>query len=162
MDSITGRSLTRRAVLRALAASALAAVPVTGLVERAAAGRLWCRADPVLRIGGQTAHVYITSSAAMLTSATDKIRLNVTLPQGVEGKLVDILADFGKGYDVRFATSSTLKTAGGKISVQVAAYCPARDGTLPVTVEFVPVDTGPLTSGTAAGTANTWVTLRAG
>jgi hypothetical protein len=162
MDSTTDRSLTRRAVLRSLGAGAIAAAPTIGLVEKAAAGRLWCRADPLLRIAGQTAHVYITSSATMLTSATDKIRLTVTLPPGIEGKLVDVLADFGEGYDVRFVSSSTLKTVVGKVPVQLAVYCPARDGTLPVTVEFVPVNTGPLTAGTAAGTANTLVTLRAG
>jgi hypothetical protein len=162
MDSTVVRSSTRRAALRSLGAAALAAVPMMGLVEKAAAGRTWCRADPVLRIAGQTAHVYITSSVAMLTSATDKIRLTVTLPPGVEGKRVDVLADFGKGYDVRFVSSSTLKSAGGKIPVQIAVYCPARDGTLPVTVEFAPVNTGPLTAGIAAGTANNTITFRAG
>jgi hypothetical protein len=155
-------ALTRRNALRLLGGVALAAVPALRLTGEAAAGRSWCRADPVLRIGSQTAHVYITSSIAMLKSATDKIRLTVTLPRGVEGKLIDILADFDEGYDVRFTTSSALIAAGGKIPVQLAVYCPARDGTLPVTVEFVTVGTGPLVSGSAAGTANTWISLRAG
>ena len=155
-------TMTRRFAV-SLIGAALVAVPA-GLAGRAdvSAGRAWCRADPVLRIGGQTAHVYLTSPGAMLKSATDKIRLNVTVPRGVDGKLIDILADFDRGYDVRFTTSSTLEVADGRIPVVLAAYCPARDGTLSVTVEFAPVDVGPLTPATAEGTANTWITVHAG
>ncbi len=162
MNRLNERTLTRRATLRLIGGAALATVPALRLAGDVAAGRTWCRADPVLRIGGQTAHVYVTSETAMLKSATDKIRLTVTLPREIAGKLTDILADFGRGYDVRFTTSSSLKSAGGKIPVQIADYCPARDSELPVTVEFGPVGTGPLVADSAAGTANTWVTLRTG
>jgi hypothetical protein len=98
----------------------------------------------------------------MLRSATDKIRLTVTLPIGIRGKLDDVLADFGEGYDVRFRESSTLQVVNGKVPVLVAVYCPARDSTLPVSVEFAPVGDGPLSPGSASGTANTWISYRAG
>jgi hypothetical protein len=159
MNQSSDRALTRRTMFRLLGGAALAAVPALRLAEEATAGRTWCRADPVLRIGGQTAHVYITSPVEMLKSATDKIMLRVTLPRGVEGKLTDILADFGRGYDVRFATSSALTAVDGVIPVQLAVSCPARDATLPVTVEFAPVGDGPLVSAAASGTANAWITL---
>ena len=95
----------------------------------------------------------------MLRSATDKILLNVTLPRGVEGKLIDILSDFGEGYDVEFYSSRSLYVVDGVIPVRLALYCPARDSSLPVDVEFAPVGDGPLTSGTASGSANTWISL---
>ena len=155
-------TLTRRRALRLLGGAVLAAVPAVRFAGEATAARAWCRADPVLRIAGQRAHVYISSPAEMLESATDKIRLTVTLPPRVEGRLLDIAADFGEGYDVRFATSTALQVAGGKVPVLIAVYCPARDGALPVVVELAPVGTGPLAASTAQGSANAWISLRAG
>jgi hypothetical protein len=159
---MSAQLLSRRRALRLLAGAALAAAPAFRFAGEASAARGWCRADPLLRIAGQYVHVYITSTTAMLRSATDKIRLVVTLPSGVSGKKVDILADFGEGYDIRFQTSSTLQVVNGRVPVRVAVYCPARDGTLPVIVDFAPVGTGPLTAGSSTGTANSWVTLLAG
>lgn len=159
---MSAQLLSRRRALRLLGGAALAAVPVFRLAGDASAARSWCRADPLLRIAGQDVHVYITSSIAMLNAATDKIRLTVTLPSGIRGKLVDVLADFGKGYDVRFLSSSALQVVNGQVPALVSVYCPARDSMLPVTVEFAPVDTGPLTPASATGTANAWILLRAG
>lgn len=161
MNQRIDNALTRRTMFRLLGGATLAAVPALRLAGDAGAARSWCRADPVLRIGGQTAHVYISSPIEMLRSATDKIRLRVTLPSGVQGKLIDILADFDEGYDVRFSTSTALTVAGGVIPVQLAVNCPARDETLPVMVEFAPVGDGQLRAGTAAGTADQWITLLA-
>jgi hypothetical protein len=98
----------------------------------------------------------------MLDSATDKILLRVALPPGVDGKLRDILSDFDKGYDVRFTTSSALQVVNGLIPVRLAVYCPARDSSLAVNVQFSPVDAGPLTPASAAGTANEWIDFQAG
>jgi hypothetical protein len=153
--------LSRRRALHLLGGAALAAMPVFRLAGEVDAARSWCRADPLLRIAGQSVHVYISSTTAMLQSATDKIRLTVTLPSGVEGRKLDVLADFGKGYDIRFLSSSTLKVVNGRVPVLVAVYCPARDSTLPVIVDFAPVGTGPLTAGSTTGTANSWVSLLA-
>lgn len=98
----------------------------------------------------------------MLASANGKIRLSVTLPRRIEGKLIDIVSDFDEGYDVQFTSSASLQTVDGRIPVEIAVYCPARDGSLPVHVEFSPVGTGPLTWATAQGSANQWIALRAG
>src|SRR5687767_5140823 len=123
----TTRTLTRRRSLRLLGGAALAALPAVGLAEKANAGRGCAWADPVLRIDGQTVHVYIGSLWEMRRSATDKILLRVTLPPEVEGKLIDILSDFGKGYDVRLSSSDTLQVVDGNVPMLVSVYCPARD-----------------------------------
>jgi hypothetical protein len=153
--------LARRVALRLVGAASLGLPAAVG-GRAAAAGRSWCRADPVLRIGGQTAHVYIASYVEMLAAATDKIRLVVTVPVGVRARLDDILADFGEGYDVRFAETRELRAANGRIPVRIAVYASASDGTLPVVVDFAPVGSGPLTAAGATGTANRWITFRAG
>jgi hypothetical protein len=149
---------TRRHALALLGGAALA-LPAAFAARGASAQRAWCRADPLLRIAGQEAHVYVASYAAMRTAATGKIRLVVTTPAQVEAKLLDVLADFGEGYDVEFERSRTLRAASGRVPVRVAVYAPASDGTLPILVDFVPVGSGPLAPASAAGTANTWITV---
>ena len=156
------QTISRRRALRLLGGAVLATVPALRLADEAEAARGWCRADPLLRIAGQSVHVYITSSTPMLRSATDKIRLTVVVPYGVRGRLIDVLADFGEGYDVGFRESSTLQVVDGRVPVRVSVYCPAQDSSLPVTVEFFPVGDGPLSPGSASGTANSLITFRAG
>ena len=153
--------VTRRAALR-LVGGAVLALPAALNGRDADAARAWCRADPVLRIAGQTAHVYIASYVEMLEAATDKILLRVTVPVGVEAKLEDILADFGEGYDVRCVESSRLRATRARVPVEIAVYCPARDGSLPVVVDFAPQGSGRLAPAGASGTANAWVRFQAG
>jgi hypothetical protein len=154
--------LSRRSALRLIGAAAIAGPLGLGARGQADAARGWCLADPLLRIGGQMAHVYISGPAEMLSSATDKILLRVTLPRGVDGKLRDILSDFDKGYDVRFSTSSALQVVDGRIPVGLAVYCPARNSTLAVNVQFSPVNSGPLALAAASGTADAWIRFQAG
>src|SRR5687768_15983326 len=153
----TLQTFTRRHTFRLIGAATLSALSAAQFREDASAARGWCRADPVLRIGGQKALVYITSPRAMLRSATDKIMLIVTIPVEVNGKLIDILSDFDEGYDVDFQSLSTMHVVDGMIPVRAAVYCPARDDTLPVSVEFAPVGDGPLAAGFADGNANSWI-----
>ncbi len=153
------RLFSRRHVFRLFGGAALAAVPALQIAENASAARGWCRADPLLRIAGQSVHVYISSLDAMLKSATGKIRLTVMVPAGIEGKRIDVLTDFGKGYDIRFLPVSNLKVLSGRVPTLLTVYCPARDATLPVIVDFTPVGSGPLTAASATGKADTLVTL---
>lgn len=158
----TSLLLTRRRAIQLVSGAALTGLGLTRQSDDALAARGWCQADPLLRIAGQQAHVYITSSRTMLRSATDKILLNVTLPRGVDGKLIDILSDFGEGYDVEFYSSRDMQVVDEMVPVRLAVYCPARDSSLPVTVEFVPVGDGPLSVSNAAGTANDWILVTTG
>jgi hypothetical protein len=158
----TLQTFTRRHTFRLIGAATISALSAGQFRGDASAARGWCRADPILRIGGQKAHVYITSPRAMLRSATDKIVLIVTIPDEVDGKLVDILSDFDEGYDVDFESSSTMHVVDGMIPVRAAVYCPARDDTLSVSVEFAPVGDGPLSAGYADGSANSWIIVTTG
>ena len=160
--STTTPGISRRHALRLLGGGVLAAAIGFRTSSSTDAARSWCRADPVLRIAGQKVHVYISSPPEMLKSATDKIRLTVTLPPRISGKLIDIEADFDEGYDVEFKTSKSLVATDDKIQMQIAVYCPARDSSLPVMVEVVPVGDGPVPFATASGNANSWIRFSAG
>jgi hypothetical protein len=154
--------VSRRKAMRLFAGGSLALSAIALEYGSAIAARGWCLADPVLRIGEQSAHVYISSLSAMLSSATDKIILQVTLPVGIKGQLETINADFGKGYRVRFFESSNLVATRSHVPVQLAVYCPARNTALPVNVDFTPVGDGRLTAASTAGTADRWIYLVTG
>jgi hypothetical protein len=158
----TSTRFSRRHALRLFTGGAVAATVGLRSALSTEAARRWCVADPVLRIAGQEVHVYISSPPEMLQSATDKIRLTVTLPSLVSGKLIDIESDFGEGYDVRFYTSSSLVATVGHVPMLIAVYCPARDSSLAVNVKVAPVGTGPVSAASASGTANTWIKFAAG
>jgi hypothetical protein len=153
--------ISRRQALQVIDSATFATLTAVVGSGKASAARGWCRADPLLRIAGQYVHVYISSPNEMLQSATDKIRLIVMLPPGVAARKISIRADFGKGYDIRFVTVSTLKVVKGRVPVVFTVFCPARDSRLSVNVEFTPVGSGPLVGASSTGSANELVTAYA-
>ena len=153
------RRYSRRAVGRLLGLAALS-LPAALRVVDARAATAWCRSDPVLEIDDRLAHVYISSPVEMLAAATDKIRLTVTVPHDAHPGLEDILADFGHGYDVRFNKTRRLRATAEGTPVEISVCAPARDGTLPVVVEFAP-GVGAHATAAARGTANAWILLAA-
>src|SRR5262245_47565601 len=126
--------ISRRQALQLMCGAAIVTLATSVSTGEVSAARGWCRADPLLRIAGQQVHVYISSPNDMLRSATDKIRLIVMTPPGIEARKISILADFGKGYDIRFVNISSLQVVNGRAQVRLSVYCPARDSTLPVNV----------------------------
>jgi hypothetical protein len=152
-------ALVRQGVAVALILTVLLGVTAQG----AAAGRGWCRADPVIMVDGQLADVFISSDFGMLASATGPIQMVVEIPNGSKGSL--ILNDFGYGYgyQVSFVHASDL-VRGRHTQVRISAYAPADDSSLPVSVTFAPRSLGlgllPVLFGMRAdGTANSWVSL---
>ena len=77
----TSLLLNRRRAIQLASGAALTGLGLTRSSRDTSAARGWCQADPLLRIAGQEAHVYITSSRTMLRSATDKmgVRLSSTI-----------------------------------------------------------------------------------
>jgi hypothetical protein len=151
-------------LVRQIAAVALILTLLLGVTAQgAAAGRGWCRADPVIVVDGQAADVFISSDLKMLFSATGPIQMVVEIPNGSKGSL--ILNDFGYGYGYRisFVQASDL-VRGGHTQVRIRAYAPAHDSSLPVSIIFAPRSLGlgllPVLFGVSAdGAANSWVTL---
>jgi hypothetical protein len=153
---------TRRQLFCWMAGGTIAAALAIHSTSKTDAARRWCLADPVLKIDGQKVHVYISSPPEMLKSATDKIRLVVSLPPHVDGKLIAIESDFGKGYDVDFRRSSNSIAGEDYVPLYFAIYCPARDGSLQVNVDIAPVSDGLIRPASTTGTANNWITLASG
>jgi hypothetical protein len=133
-------------------------------IRAASAGRSWCREDPVVMIDGQLADVFVASDLKMLLSATGPIKMKISMPVGSKGWVVLTDLGFTKGYDISFVETSALQRSGGRTPVTVDVYAPARDSSLPVTVNFAPRSLGSgladiLFGMSADGYANQWVTL---
>lgn len=158
----------------------------------ASAFRGWCRADPEVQIAGQTAHVQLdldvpNMHVAQQLGVGEPIQIVLTVPRGVDARLLAVDRGFGEGYDFQVQPSSNLKPEQGIIPVQVEALIPMQNDGLAVHVAFVPAGSaadrlaasrnghGPshphqpnrpnrqdnLAYGAAAGTANRWVSVLA-
>jgi len=152
---MTTSTMNRRGALKLFGAAALSAAASTQLLGDASAGRGWCRADPLFKIGDYVFDVVVSSDLAMLTSASGPVKLTVTVPEGVNA--MHLLSDlgFGRGYDVKIVKSSSLVATRNSIAVKVAVVAPARDSSLPVTVRMTSISPKVLVStGTSSGEAN--------
>ena len=146
---------------RALLALLLAAAVLLLLAPDAAAFRQWCRTDPIVRIGGKTVNIFVSSDPAILGRALGPTEVVIGVPKGVATEVIMTDDGFGYGETVRFVQTPKprSKKGTGPIDVAVGAFVPAADGTLPVLVEFIPQDGAPPV--TVEGLTNTWITLRA-
>ena len=126
-------------------------------VTPAAAGRVWCKADPVIKVDGQVVDVLVSSSIEMRTAQTGPIVIVITVPLGTSAGVYATDNGFGAGYAITIQQSSSIKTTTTTTSIQVAVFAPATNSTLPVTVKVTPRSVGPVHAASAEGRANRWV-----
>lgn len=136
-----GRRLLVRSASLALLVGALC-LPMVGGGE-VEAFRGWCRADPEVQIAGQTAHVQLdlevpNMHAAQQLGVGKPIAIVLTVPQGVDARLLAVDRGFGEGYDFTVQHSSNLKSTQQGIPVKVDAFIPMHENGLAVDVAFVP------------------------
>ena len=151
--------LTRRQAARLLGGAALALAPGLARPRDAGAFRRWCRVDPVFRIGGQTAHVWVAAYVRDMRQAralaSGETKLVLTVPKGIKARYVASDDGFGYGYEVDVEEAADLEGTGQVLPVRLAVTVPmAKDG-VPIRVEFVPRRAkGRLRPGSDEGTAN--------
>lgn len=146
----------RRAMVRGFLG--LAAAGAALVAHPAAAYRGWCRSDPLVRIGGDFADIFAHAPPRILLDVSGPTAYRVTVPVGVETKLVLKGPGFGRGEKVTFGRSCNLKRTPAGIKVRVAMRVPARTK-MPVRLEFAPRIVGLLNPESANGRTNEWVTL---
>jgi hypothetical protein len=151
------RSCGRRSAL--LWAAALAAAGTSGTFRPAVAARGWCRSDPLVRIDGELAYIIATAPRTIRKAVTGPTEIVVTVPMGVQTKLVAAGSTFGEGETVRFAYSQDRAEASLGIDITVEAKVPARED-LPIGLEVARRTRGNHKKPTRAnGRTNRWVTL---
>ena len=152
--------LVRRPLRRILPAIGVLALLLVLNVPDAGAILGWCAKDPVVKIDGRTADIWVASHDALHEAITGPIQIVVTVPAGVPTELLAADLGFGKtGYAVAFVQDPALaQDAGVRTQVRVAVFVPATDPTLPVRVDFAP-RSSPLSPASAIGTVNSWVWL---
>ena len=152
---------TRRRFVQVLGGLTLAAVPAGRFAGDAAAGRGWCRVDPVVRINGRIADIRLSSDRRLLETALGPAEIVVRLPVGMASELLAVDRGFGgHGYIVTFVPDVALPSSNGRFSVGVDVYVPSSDGSLPLVVNFAPRSSG-LEADRAQGLVNTyWISLQ--
>jgi hypothetical protein len=153
-------TLTRRRLIRLATGASLALVPAAFRPRGADAARQWCRTDPVVKIGGHTAHVYVSAfvrspkhARALATGPTEIV---ITLPANVPGRHVASDHGFGHGYTVTFEESELQTGPRDIIPVRVEVRVPMKNGDVPIRAWFVPTRPRRLEPGGSQGTANAW------
>jgi hypothetical protein len=155
-----GARLSRRALLaRAGGAALTAAIAQATLARRADAGIRWCQVDPLIRVGGKQARLYLASTEEMLAKATSPVSVLFMVPYGVSYEVLESDNGFGFGYTVSWAVNGGMQV-GQYVPVQVGLVCPAWNSSIPVLVDWVPSDAGAGTR-TVEGRSNTWISFDA-
>jgi hypothetical protein len=160
-NRMNDRMMNRRGALKLFGAAALGAATSSQLVNLASAGRGWCFADPLFKVGNYVFDVALSANVDMLKSATGPVALTLYVPKKV--RALHLLSDFGfgHGYDVDIETSSQLDASKHEIEVAVTVNAPAKDSDIPVKVAMTSVSTRVLISRkTASGYANQDITWR--
>jgi hypothetical protein len=153
------RMLSRRSALKLAGAAALGVVTSSQLTDRASAGRGWCYADPLFKVGNYVFDVALSADSDMLKQANGPVAVTLYVPEGV--RALHLLSDFGfgYGYDVDIVQSSQLSASRNRINVAVTVNAPADVSDIPVKVTMTSVSTKILISRTtASGYANQDVT----
>lgn len=154
--------VTRRTALRFVCGAALAAVAAGRLAAPAGAARTWCKTDPVVKIDGKVADIWLGSYSDLHAAATGPAEIQIGVPVGVPAELLATDPGFGQlGYVVSFYEDANLKKDKSKVQVRIAVFVPSSDGTLPLTVDFAPRSSG-LAPASASGYANSWVVVESG
>lgn len=157
LQRLLSRSCGRRSTLRW--AAALAAVGTTGIFRPALAARGWCRSDPLVRIDDELMYIVCTAPRTIRQATTGPTEIVVTVPGGIQTKLVAAGASFGKGETVRFAYSREAVDAKSGIDIKVEARVPAGED-LPIGLEVARRTRGNHKKpARAQGRTNRWVAL---
>jgi hypothetical protein len=120
----------------------------------------WCRSDPVLRIEGNLADVFVSIPLAEVPKVNGPTRFVITTPGGIDEAVLLTSPGFGYGETVTFQESSSLKLTSTGIQLRIKAFVPATNGTIPVLVEFAPRVIGILKPASAEGFTNQWITIQ--
>ncbi|HEX5500810.1 MAG TPA: hypothetical protein VFX03_16355, partial [Thermomicrobiales bacterium] len=124
----------------------------------AAAGRGWCRSDPVLLIDGVLADLFSSVPLDDVLNVTGPTRIVVTTPKDIAISLAIPGLGFLRGEQVRFQRSRRLKRTADGIELKIKVLVPAREK-VPVEVDFAPRILGILKPERADGHTNHWITL---
>ena len=155
---------TRRSVLLALGGGA------AGLAPRpAAAGRQWCRMDPLVAIDEALAEILVAVRFVDVLRVSGPTAIVVAVPPGVDARLLVPGAwstkrgtlsgpGFRHGEYTRFRADRRLERTRKGIQLEIAVRVPSREP-LPVRLEFAPRVVGLLDPAAAEGTTNAWVRL---
>lgn len=161
LDLRFDRKRARRAVWGRLVVLSIVALTLLmgPLAQNAGASKAWCRTDPVVVIDGYVADIFVSGPLDAPMLVTGPTEIVVTVPRGVDAWLLVADPGFGRGVNVRFDESASLRSTSEGVEVKVEVLVPASEE-MPILVEVAPRVVGLLRPAAAEGTANRWLSLK--
>jgi len=131
------------------------------LVARPTSADGWCRIDPIVRVDGQEASIYIVTQADSTARAHSYANVLVEYPWQSQGELVwvDPNHGFGYGFGVQVVPSDSLSYPAGGIGIRISVMVATGQNDQPVMVEWAPGPEGSATYASVIGTTNSWIVL---
>jgi hypothetical protein len=96
---------------RILSSAGFAAILLLVVAAPVGAGRSWCRADPIVRLGGTEYQIIISVPEENLKQIDGALRFEIYSPVGTEQELLFVDSGFnGHGEEVAFKETSSIAT----------------------------------------------------
>jgi hypothetical protein len=126
--------------------------------QPAAAGRGWCRSDPVLLIDGVLADLFSSVPLDSVLKVTGPTQIVITTPKEIVISLAIPGLGFLRGEKVSLERSRKLEKTADGIELKIELLVPARDD-FPVRVDFAPRVLGILKPESTEGQTNRWIKM---
>lgn len=147
------------AVFRRILVLATVVTLVTSAQPAGANG--WCRIDPIIRVDGHEASIYIVTEADSTVRSTAYANVLVEYPWQSDGELVwvDPNHGFGYGMGVQVLPALDLGYPAGGIAIRISVLVATSQNGQPLMIEWAPGPAGNPTTSTMVGATNTWIVL---
>jgi len=137
-----GRTVDRRIVMAPIVALLLA----LAVIAPTAAGRQWCRRDPVFLVAGTRVNVEAAIPVEEQVNVTGAITVVLYVPSGVSASLIAQDEGFnGYGEQVEILVSKRLKATAKSVQIQIKLTVPAARNDIPVQAFVTPAGGRPVT-----------------
>ncbi len=131
------------------------------LVAQTASADGWCRVDPIVRVDGHEASIYVVTATDSTVRAHSYANVLVEYPWQSQGELVwvDPNHGFGYGFGVQVVPSDNLSNPPGGLAIRISVMVATGQAAQSVIVEWAPGPAGSATSAAITGTTNSWIVL---
>lgn len=154
------RGRTRRRGRVGLSTFVMVILALAIATQGAAAGREWCRTDPVLLIDETLVDITVSGPLTAPLQVTGPTKITLLVPSGVNADVLISDLGFGYGYEITIKEVKRLRQTIDHTEIEVQVYVPANNDSMEILVETAPDLLGLIAPESVEGTANSWVKMK--
>lgn len=150
----------RRSIVEAMAVLCAALIAAAVFPALASADG-WCRVDPIIRVDGKQASIYVVTEADSAVRANSQANVTIEYPIGADGELVwvDPNHGFGYGLTVQMVPSPGVSYTEEGAEIRITVRMTTPHVFEPMMIEWAPGQAGSPTTASAIGETNRFVVL---